>query len=63
MGCNLKTAKSHSLTGLATALLGAGDGAADVGENSSFSDGGVVQQLVELLVVSDGEKDVSGDDP
>ena len=36
--------------------------ATDVGEDTSFGNGGVVQELVEFFVVSDGEKDVSGDD-
>ena len=43
-------------------MLVAGNGSADVGEDTSFSDGGVVEEFVEFLVVSDGEKDVSGDD-
>lgn len=34
----------------------------DVGENSTASDGGVGHELVELLVVSDGELNVSGHD-
>ena len=34
----------------------------DVGEDSTSSDGGVSHKLVELLVVSDGELNVSGDD-
>ena len=32
----------------------------DVGQDTSGSDGGVSHQLVELLIVSDGELDVSG---
>ena len=36
--------------------------AGDVGENTAFSDGGVGEELVEFLVVSDGQKNVSGDD-
>jgi hypothetical protein len=35
----------------------------DVGEDTSLSNGGVGQQLVELLVVPDGEEDVPGVDP
>ena len=57
-----KICKSHSLGRLTAALLGSRDGSADVGEDTSFSDGGVVEKLVEFLVVSDGEEDVSGDD-
>lgn len=53
---------SDSLGGLAGGVLGSRDGTADVGEDTTFSDGGVVQQLVEFLVVSDGQEDVSGDD-
>ena len=53
---------SDSLGGLAGGVLGSGDGTADVGEDTSFSDGSVVQQLVEFLVVPDGQKDVPGDD-
>ena len=36
--------------------------AGDVGEDTAFSDGGVGEELVEFLVVSDGEQNVSGDD-
>ena len=43
-------------------MLGSGDGSADVGENTTLGDGGVVEKFVEFLVVSDGEEDVSGDD-
>ena len=57
-----KICKSHSLGRLTAALLGTRDGSADVGEDTSFSDGGVVEKFVEFLVVSDGEEDVSGDD-
>jgi hypothetical protein len=34
----------------------------DVGENSTGSDGDLAQELVQLLVVSDSELNVSGDD-
>ena len=34
----------------------------DVGEDTSVSDGGAAKKLVELLVVADGELDVSWDD-
>ena len=43
-------------------LLVAGDGSADVGEDSSLGDDGVVEEFVEFLVVADGEQNVSGDD-
>ena len=42
-------------------MLGTRNGTRNVGEDTSFSNGGVVQQLVEFLVVSDGQQDVSGD--
>ena len=35
--------------------------ATDVGEDTSFSNSGVGQKFVEFFVVSDGEKNVSGD--
>ena len=54
--------RSDCLGGFTAALLVSGNGSADVGEDTSFSDGGVVEELVEFLVVSDGEEDVSGDD-
>lgn len=53
---------SNCLGRLARGMLSSGDGTADVGEDTSFSDGGVVEKFVEFLVVSDGEKDVPGDD-
>ena len=43
-------------------MLSSSDGATDVGEDTSFGNGGVVEELVEFLVVSDGQKNVSGDD-
>lgn len=36
--------------------------ARDVGEDTAFGNGGVGEELVEFLVVSDGQKDVSWDD-
>ena len=57
-----KICKSHGLGRLSAGLFGTGDGSADVGKDTSFGDGGVVEQFVEFLVVSDGEEDVSGDD-
>lgn len=53
---------SNCLGRLARGVLSSGDGTADVGEDTSFSDGGVVKKFVEFLVVSDGEEDVPGDD-
>ena len=43
------------------ALLGEKDGV-DVRENTTAGDGDVAEKTVELLVVADGELDVSGDD-
>ena len=34
----------------------------DVGENTTLGDGDVTEQLVQLLVISDGELKVAGDD-
>ena len=42
-------------------MFGSRDGSADVREDTSFGDGGVVEQLVEFLIVSDGQENVSGD--
>ena len=50
---------SHALLG---ALLGEEDGV-DVGEDTTGGDGDSSEELVELLVVLDGEGDVPGDDP
>jgi len=35
----------------------------DVGEHAALCNGDTAEQLVELLVVADGELQVSGDDP
>jgi hypothetical protein len=43
-------------------LLGQEDGL-DVGQDTALGDGDARQQLVELLVVADGELEVTGDDP
>jgi hypothetical protein len=43
------------------ALLGKKNGV-DVGENTTLGDGHTAQQLVELLVVADGQLDVAGHD-
>ena len=66
----LKTNKSSShflgargdSSAAALALLGEKEGL-DVGENASVGDGGRSDHLVELLVVSDGELNVTGNDP
>jgi len=42
-------------------LFSSSDWATNVGEDTSFSDGGVVKKFVEFLVVSDGQKNVSWD--
>ena len=34
----------------------------DVGENTALCDGNVTQELVQLLVVTDGELEMTGDD-
>lgn len=46
---------------VALGLLGQQHGL-DVGQDSSLGDGDSAQQLVELLVVADGQLEVSGDD-
>ena len=43
-------------------LLGQQDGL-DVGQHAALSDGDSAEQLVELLVVADGQLQVTGDDP
>ena len=58
VGCRKKV----SLLGFAARLLGEQD-SLDVGENSSLGDGHSGEQLVELLVVADGQLQVAGDDP
>ena len=47
---------------LLLALLGQEDGL-DVGQDASLSDGDTAEQLVQLLVVADGQLQVTGDDP
>ena len=51
---------SYGLGFVSGAVLALG-GAGDVGEDTTFSDSSVGEELVEFLVVSDGEKNVSGD--
>merc|ERR1719261_819332 len=46
---------------LSLLLLGEEDGV-DVGEDAALGDGRLVQELVKLLVVADGELDVARDD-
>ena len=46
----------------ARGLLGQEDGL-DVGQYASLSDGHALEQLVQLLVVADGELEVAGVDP
>ena len=48
--------------GLLLGLLGEEDGL-DVGQDTSLGDGDTREQLVQLLVVPDGELEVTGDDP
>ena len=48
--------------GLLLGLLGQEDGL-DVGEHATLGDGDAGQELVQLLVVPDGELQVPGDDP
>ena len=50
-----------SLGGL-LGLLGEEDGL-DVGEDTALGDGHTGKQLVQLLVVTDGQLEVTGDDP
>ena len=52
----------HLLLGGLLGLLGQQD-SLDVGQHAALSDGHSAQQLVELLVVADGQLQVTGDDP
>jgi len=54
--------RSYGLAGFSTGLFSMVNWSTDIGEDTSFSNGGVGQQLVELFVVSDGQKNVSWDD-
>ena len=58
MGCQDKDDLSLRLL----RLLGEKDGL-DVGQDTSLGDGDTGEQLVQLLVVPDGELEVTGDDP
>ena len=51
-----------SLLGSLVRLLGQENGL-DVGEDSALGDGDSGEQLVQLLVVPDGQLEVTGDDP
>ena len=51
-----------SLLGFAAGLLGEQD-SLDVGQDTSLGDGHSGEQFVELLVVADGQLQVTGDDP
>ena len=57
----VETNSWHSLLGL-LCLLGQEHGL-DVGKHSTLGDGDSGEQLVQLLVVPDGELEVTGDDP
>ena len=54
-------ALGHNLLGLGGRLLGEKDGV-DVGEDTAGGNGDTAEQLVELLIVADGELDVTRDD-
>ena len=58
VGCMASACLSLGLLG----LLGEKDGL-DVGQDTSLGDGDTRQKLVQLLVVTDGELKVTGDDP
>ncbi len=52
----------ESFLGLLLGLLGQKDGL-DVGEDTTLGDGHSGEQLVQLLVIADGQLEVTGDDP
>ena len=58
--CSLYRDLSISLATLTGGRLDEGN--VDVGEDTTGGDGGILKESVELLVVSNGELDVSGDD-
>ena len=60
--CFDSKAVSSDLLGGLVRLLGQED-SLDVGENSTLGDGDSGKQLVQLLVVPDGELEMTGDDP
>ena len=56
---------SKQTVGYSLGALGSGgldESNVDVGEDTTGGDGGILKELVEFLVVSDSELDVSGDD-
>ena len=55
------TSELHSLLGL-LGLLGQKDGL-DVWQNSTLGDGDAGEKLVQLLVITDGELEMTGNDP
>ena len=60
-GCFLQEEKRHLGLGL-LGLLGQED-SLDVGEDTTLGNGDAGEQLVQLLVVADGQLEVAGDDP
>ena len=58
VGCMASACLSLGLLG----LLGEKDGL-DIGQDTSLGDGDTGQELVQLLIVTDGELKVAGDDP
>ena len=60
-GLGLLLSLGLGLLGLLGGGLGDKDGV-DVGEDTALGDGDTAKELVELLVVADGELDVAGDD-
>ncbi len=59
--CDWQRATRKQFLGLLLALLGEEDGL-DVGENTALRDGDAGEELVELLVVADGELKMTRDD-
>ena len=57
VGNRLRLSSSLAILG----LLGE-ENLVDVGEHTTLGDGDLVEQLVELLIVADGELEVAGDD-
>ena len=60
--CFEETDSNRNLFGFLLGLLGQKDGL-DVWQDTSSSDGDATQELVQLLVISDSELQVTGDDP
>ena len=57
----MNSMQSNGLGWLSAALLGSWNGTTDVGQHTSLSNSSIVQQFVEFLVISDGQKNVSRD--